>query len=220
MSNNDTVNFAMRLRALGETVDGRRFENLYLVRDEKNAKNDGSALYIFNDVELAEAKDRPNTDFRVLQEIRPDTGNDGQPPHVSLAGFTDAQIRINEVVVATITSPTDSIFFTDSAIEKFVFPYYEQLRIFPNSYMEMLKRHLYEPETRKRIVCLVHQNPSDSTIIYKAGGPSSPPSNIRYLVDVTGITPSAKEMVFGEDPGVDYALLTPDQLEFIVQENR
>ena len=60
----------------------------------------------------------------------------------------------------------DALFWTESAIEKFLFPYYEQLRIFDLDYLDRLKAAFYDPKSGHRIVAIAHVPPSHSDPVH------------------------------------------------------
>jgi hypothetical protein len=160
---------AMTLRRLGETADGARNDAPKLV-----SHIDGSTLTLavvttaqFNDDRKPGG---PNKYTAIL---------DDPPPAATIpfAAFDEIVFRKGGVDIACVTSPTDSLFWTDSSFEKFLFGYYEQLRIFPEQYLADLKRDLRDPWMRPLIIAVKHDSPSHSSPLAPGSTCAPPPPN-------------------------------------------
>jgi hypothetical protein len=164
---------AMTLRRLGETADGGREREmkLVLVKPENTY-----------DIISAEDADQNPDKYDVIAEVSPTRTSTAQLPP---APFDRIAFIKNEKEIACCEAPTDALFWTDSAMEKFVFPYYAQLRIFPEQYLTGLMEDFRDDRIRQMIVAIQHRNPSRSERLVL--GPCSPPPEsdrfgLAYLV--------------------------------------
>lgn len=139
------------LRRLGETADGSRDEDLVLVLRQKD---EARSLEIIS-----------------VKETNSDGALDEVLAHVRTRSVIPDRIRVERVEVTTskatfdVCQDFDAIFWTESSVEKFVFPYYEHMRTFDESYLEGLKRDFRDPTLGRLIVAIGHRNPSRSVVI-------------------------------------------------------
>ena len=91
-------------------------------------------------------------------------------PFVRVA-FIGKKVDGTEYEIACVAAPGDALFWTDSSMEKFLYPYYEQLRIFPESDLTQLKQDLRNPQKRPLIVAVRHDSPSNPKILQQGTGP-------------------------------------------------
>jgi hypothetical protein len=164
---------AMTLRRLGETADGGRDRPMKLVLVKPD--------YDY-DVVSAEDADRHPDKYIPVADITPTSTSTAKQP---LVGFDRIAFIKDEKEIACCEPPSDALFWTDSAMEKFVFPYYAQLRIFPERYLAELMADFRNDEVRQKIVAIQHRDPSRSERLEV--GPCSPPRGserfgLSYLV--------------------------------------
>jgi hypothetical protein len=164
---------AMTLRRLGETADGGRDRamKLVLVKPE----------YTY-DIVTAEDADRHPEKYEPVADVAPTHTSTAKLP---LVAFDRVAFIKDDKEIACCEAPTDALFWTDSAMEKFVFPYYAQLRIFPEQYLTGLMEDFRDDRIRQMIVAIQHRNPSRSERLEL--GPCSPPPEsdrfgLAYLV--------------------------------------
>src|SRR5215204_6440691 len=139
---------AMVLRRLGETADGWRDFELSLVLTGTGAKQ---RLEI---VKRDEFESDNKKKFKLVKHIA--KASTAGP----LVAFDKVAFVAGDHQIACVAPPTDCVFWTDSAIEKFLYPYYEQVRIFPEDYLRSLKTTIRDPLKRKLIVAIRHDSPS------------------------------------------------------------
>lgn len=168
----DAKTFARTLRELGEQLDGSRGEEMVLVRTKVGSEK-GVATYLPEIMTAAAAK---KNKAKVLWNI-PATNTLEPVPELS-----SVEIYYQGKFLATCEKPTDALFWTDSSIEKFVYGYYEQLRIFPDLY-KLLRSQLEDASQRSLIIAVKHDNPSHPFAI---GVPDSG-SSVKYLVADEGM---------------------------------
>lgn len=72
-----------------------------------------------------------------------------------------------ETRVLDIPNEVDAVFLTDSAVEKFLFPYYESQRLFKPGEMEKLKREYYDEA--KNYAGILHVQPSRPWLLLANG---------------------------------------------------
>ncbi|MGQ0642330.1 MAG: hypothetical protein ACT4P6_16405 [Gemmatimonadaceae bacterium] len=189
----------MVLRRLGETADGLRDDDLTLV-----ANTHSGELEIITKTDFEADQRRPPPRYVLIRHIP----NRKREPFAEFArlDFVDK----NEKVVGHCCPPADALFWTDSSFEKFLYPYYEQVRIFPEENLKLLKQDLRDPAKRKFILAVRHDSPSNPVIIKhnnpKCDGPYG--GGPYYLV------PAFKR--FDSDPG----WFTPEEFRKIFDERR
>jgi hypothetical protein len=153
MSNADLATIdAMKLRELGEKADGGRDADLYLVQILKGA-NAGAV----DVVEVGEVSQNPGR-FQVLAKIP------RMAHRVALAPLESVVLNARGKSYPC-PKDIDALFWTDSSAEKFDFPYYAHMRIFPEDYVEKLKDDFRDSARRPRILAIAHRNPSRSSIL-------------------------------------------------------
>lgn len=142
MANNGNGNApvldARKMRALAEWADGLREQELTLV-----VTAEGGFTFRDND----ENKVREND--HVLFQVHTDQVVDNRPkPRITLeaAGFPREDIQ----------DEYDAAFWSESAFEKFVVPYYTALRILPPGELEKLRKSFLS----KKAIALLHMPPS------------------------------------------------------------
>ncbi len=195
---------AMMLRRLGETADGARDQAPKLVShiDSGTLTLDVVTTAQFQD-------DRKPGGAHKYTEILSDGATSNTVP---FAAFDEIVFRKNGTDIACVTAPTDSLFWTDSSFEKFVYGYYEQLRIFSEDYLTNLKRDLRDPLMRPFIIAVKHDSPSHSAPLAPGATCAPPPGNpsggLYYCA------PSFAQFNDG------YPWVTPEQFRSIFRENR
>lgn len=153
----------MLLRRLGETVDGMRDVDLTLVR----LKRGGAIDVITKDMfDADQAKPEQKREFERLRDLPRRT------PVEPLAAFSKLVfLDADDRPLGYVCPPGDALFWSDSSFEKFLYPYYEQVRIFPEDDLRALKRQLRDPRRRKFILAVRHDRPSSPVIIDTGSGP-------------------------------------------------
>lgn len=195
---------AMMLRRLGETADGVRDHAPKLV-----SRNDSGTLtleIVTTDVFL---DDQKTGGAKKYTEIIGDVAGSTTVP---FAPFDEVVFRKDGDVIACVSAPTDALFWTDSSLEKFVFGYYEQLRIFSDDYLANLKRDLRDPAMRPLIIAVKHDSPSHSSPIAPNATCPPPPTNLP-----PGLYYCVPRFAQFND---GYPWVTPEQFRSIFRENR
>ena len=182
---------AMKLRRLGETADGLRDLELSLVQDVDN----GDELDVIVRSRFDDDQKNPRKRYKLVKHIAKASKLDPLV-HFDRVAFVDKSAEI-----ACVAPPTDCVFWTDSAMEKFLFPYYEQVRIFPEDYLKQLKEAIRDPEKRRHIVAVRHDSPSSSDLVPDNGCGKSPPPgevNVMLLVRREPGAPRAEWLTLGD----------------------
>lgn len=203
-----TDTWAMTLRRLGETADGKRDEHLKLVVDLKSGTMRDLDIVTKTDFDIDQSQTTPR--YAEVKDLPK------RPPvvrfvHFERIAFIGKKADGTEYEIACVAAPGDALFWTDSSMEKFLYPYYEQLRIFPESDLTQLKQDIRDPQKRPLIVAVRHDSPSNPKIIQRGMGPCSNTfgpgaSGIFYLVpkfaefadDNVWFTPEAFRKLFEE----------------------
>ncbi len=194
---------AMMLRRLGETADGARDHAPKLV-----SRTDSGTLTL-EVVTTAQFQNdhKPGGEHKYKEIV-----SDGAIGYsVPFAAFDEIVFRKNGADIACVTAPTDSLFWTDSSFEKFVYGYYEQLRIFSEDYLANLKRDLRDPAMRPFIIAVKHDSPSHSAPLAPGATCAPPPPNLPE-----GIFYCAPRFAQFND---GYPWVTPEQFRTIFREN-
>lgn len=147
---------AMHLRRLGETADGLRDIPMKLIARDADGV---VTLMVLPASEVKHSTDTPLADVDTASRV-------GDRRRV-----TEVVVKVGELAMPT-PSDMDSVFWTESSVEKFLFPYYEHVRIFDEEYLARLKDDFRNADFGKYIVAIAHSNPSYPTLI---GGPPPPP---------------------------------------------
>lgn len=130
---------ARKLRGLGEKADSMRDQDLVLVRNKTGGADGSMREY---DIMTKEGYERarrsdPGSGWEMVEDVNTPSGIPERTwMNVSVsAGMRDVPLPPN----------TDGLFWSISALEKFVWPYYEGMRIWTIDYLQDLKDALQSP---------------------------------------------------------------------------
>lgn len=137
---------ATALRTLGEHADGFRDTDLFLTVTQ----TDGD--YEFD---IKKPADLGDGDTPVLR-VRTASNIGRRPPATLTISVGGKSVPAAELAKISV----DAAFTSESSIEKFLFPYYEGIRIFDRDYLTRLKDAYFAPDSR--IVAFLHESPSIS----------------------------------------------------------
>lgn len=150
---------------LAETLDGRRNEDVKVTMVQENGRP--KLVVRERDYQLAPGE------TLVLNGIRTDTAIQGRPE------VTNLTFSVGEASTTCITDEgllCDAVFCSESAIEKFVFPYYRSQRLLDETEWAQVKTEFENPST----IAIGHAHPSRRQI-FKTG---TPPIGSFYVLGV------------------------------------
>ena len=133
------------LRWLGEAADGRRGEDLTLVRT-------GATLRLVTQVEAT----RPGNETLGINVLTPFEGNGLKKSYGTVSITIDG---VKTDLKNADGLPPDTIFLTQSSVGKFVLPYYTRFKT-PEE-IGVLKQKLFGDD----VLCAMHFNPSISDVV-------------------------------------------------------
>lgn len=152
---------ARTLRELGETADGERDSKCAVLE----IRGTGGEL-----------------EYHVVSETEADKKVAAKEARILFLVYTKSSVQ--RVAVPTIAisvagvaveprkiDGADAFFWSESSVEKFLFPYYESLRIWAPEYAKNLKKAFY----KKDIIGVLHFWPSIGSVV-------KDPNNARFLV--------------------------------------
>lgn len=157
----DAKAFGMKLRELGEGCDGARSSEISLLYDTAAGME---SLQLMPTAAAEDLRGRNGSVVIVWSSPTVDVDKPGS----EIPQVESVDVIYKGTVFTKCTLPTDALFWTDSSVDKFVYGYYEQLRIFPDEYA-LLKKQMSYSDTRKHILAVVHDNPSHSRTISLPG---------------------------------------------------
>lgn len=143
---------ARKLRELGEHADG--FRDTDMVVTVRTGDGGESEFDVRKESDVDADPDFAAGLVRKLMRVETSSRIPSRPtPQVSMTvnGRAVPPAQLDQV---------DALFLTESSIEKFLFPYYEQLRIFEPDYLDRLKAQYFDTTRAQPIVAIVHIPPS------------------------------------------------------------
>lgn len=142
---------ARTLRELGEHADSYRDVEMCVVA---RPRPNGGYEYVVRALDAALAPG----ETRVMRIMTPSVAPGYQPPVTTVR--VDGRERSSSEF-----GKANAFFWTPSAVEKFLFPYYEAMRIFEPDYLERLKARYYEAVATGAAVGIVHIFPSRGLVL-------------------------------------------------------
>jgi hypothetical protein len=167
---------ARRLRELAETADGFRDENLKLVFIP-GAKDDEGYKIMTEEERKSTGADEicdVRTKSKVAGRKRPAmTLSAPRPESQQASGSPDAG---SEVAESNDVNQLDAIFLTESAAEKFLFPYYDHMRLFGEEYIKKIRDDFFDKKKGPYILALGHIPPSKTRLV------ENPKDTVRIII--------------------------------------
>ena len=162
---------ARQLRELGETADGARGDERVIVARKKDGR------FSFDVLSEAQASDDPEVRSGAAKRV--------------LRVQTSVKVRDRPAAKVVVTSAdgkpadglppnADAVFLSESAAEKFLFPYYESVRIFEPKQLADLKKRFLDPRAGRYVIAIAHTPPSHPHDVTVSG------SSIGLLVQAPG----------------------------------
>jgi hypothetical protein len=169
---------AMVLRRFSETADGLRDTTVVLVRRTRfSDKRKTYHVMLHNDtVATADSVDS------VL--VRLQTPSTASRPRIDEVSITLRNPVTKKDTTVKVCDDFDAIFYSESAVDKFVFPYYEHLRIVPDDKVQELKKLYRDKTLGAAVIAVGHRNPSRYALVSIKDGCPSENSGSIYSPDV------------------------------------